>query len=145
LNRVERFDLAAQALAQARRSNQEGMPVLVEGQKDVIALKSLGFNGPIEVLNRGWPVDQVAVWIVENYQAPVILLMDWDRTGGRLQRKLTNAFESLDFKYSDDLRKVLSKALRPETLCLEDLKAFADELLESMELIEPQANARPSL
>jgi 5S rRNA maturation endonuclease (ribonuclease M5) len=135
LNRIERFNLVARALVEARASNLEGSPVLVEGQKDVIALKALGFKGPIEILNRGWPVDRVAVWMVENYPEPTIVLMDWDRTGGRLQRKLVDAFESLDYKILTDLRKSLSKAMRPETLCLEDLKAFADELLELMALI----------
>jgi len=135
LNRIERFNLVAQALIEARATNLEGSPVLVEGQKDVIALEALGFTGPIEILNRGWPVDRVAVWIVENYSVPTIVLMDWDRTGGRLQRKLIDAFESLDYKILTDLRKSLSKAMRPETLCLEDLKAFADELLELMALI----------
>ncbi|HIF45276.1 MAG TPA: hypothetical protein EYQ73_00550 [Candidatus Poseidoniales archaeon] len=144
MNRIERFNLVARALIEARASNLEGSPVLVEGQKDVIALEALGFKGPIEILNRGWPVDRVAVWIVENYSVPTIVLMDWDRTGGRLQRKLADAFESLDYKILTDLRKSLSKAMRPETLCLEDLKAFADELLELIELIDPQANARPS-
>jgi 5S rRNA maturation endonuclease (ribonuclease M5) len=144
LNRIERFNLVARALIEARASNLEGSPVLVEGQKDVIALEALGFKGPIEILNRGWPVDRVAVWIVENYSVPTIVLMDWDRTGGRLQRKLADAFESLDYKILTDFRKTLSKAMRPETLCLEDLKAFADELLELIELIDPQANARPS-
>ena len=135
MNRIERFNLVARALVEARASNLEGSPVLVEGQKDVIALEALGFTGPIEILNRGWPVDRVAVWIVENYSVPTIVLMDWDRTGGRLQRKLADAFESLDYKILTDLRKSLSKAMRPETLCLEDLKAFADELLELMALI----------
>lgn len=135
MNRIERFNLVARALVEARASNLEGSPVLVEGQKDVIALEALGFTGPIEILNRGWPVDRVAVWIVENYSVPTIVLMDWDRTGGRLQRKLIDAFESLDYKILTDLRKSLSKAMRPETLCLEDLKAFADELLELMALI----------
>ncbi|HIL64674.1 MAG: hypothetical protein CXT71_01030 [Methanobacteriota archaeon] len=144
MNRIERFNLVARALIEARASNLEGSPVLVEGQKDVIALEALGFKGPIEILNRGWPVDRVAVWIVENYSVPTIVLMDWDRTGGRLQRKLADAFESLDYKILTDFRKTLSKAMRPETLCLEDLKAFADELLELIELIDPQANARPS-
>jgi 5S rRNA maturation endonuclease (ribonuclease M5) len=144
LNRIERFNLVARALIEARASNLEGSPELVEGQKDVIALEALGFKGPIEILNRGWPVDRVAVWIVENYSVPTIVLMDWDRTGGRLQRKLADAFESLDYKILTDFRKTLSKAMRPETLCLEDLKAFADELLELIELIDPQANARPS-
>lgn len=144
MNRIERFNLVSQALVEARVINLEGSPILVEGKKDVLALETLGFKGPIEILNRGWPVDRVAVWMVENYSKPTIVLMDWDRTGGRLQRRLVDAFESLDYKILTELRKTLSKAMRPETLCLEDLKAFSDELLELMELIDPQANARPS-
>ena len=71
-------------------------PILVEGKRDKIALQCLGFTGQIEVLNRGWTIDRVVTSLFEIYgqrnptdSGPVIsVLMDWDRTGGRLQKKL---------------------------------------------------------
>ena len=86
----------------------------------------LGFTGPIEKLNRGWNVDRVVVYIVEKYGS-CIVLMDWDRTGGRLQRRLMDSMTSLDIKPCDELRRALSKAMKPDTMCVEDLPSFLGE------------------
>ncbi|MDA7846282.1 hypothetical protein N9A87_04475, partial [Euryarchaeota archaeon] len=54
-----RFRSAGEALAEARRLNRiANWPVLVEGKRDKLALSVLGFAGPIEVLNRGWPLER---------------------------------------------------------------------------------------
>ena len=55
--------------------------------------------------------------------------MDWDRTGGRLQRKIVESLESLDMKVSQDTRIILMKALKPETRVVESLKGLSDALL----------------
>ena len=55
--------------------------------------------------------------------------MDWDRTGGRLQKTLTQRLESLDVKVCPELRNQLLKALKPETRVVESLKSLAVELL----------------
>ncbi len=123
LNREERHRLAHRALEECIESNATGIPVLVEGLRDEKALKELGFTGPIEKVNRGWPIDRVAVYISETYSG-CIVLMDWDRTGGRLQRRLMDLLLSMDFKPNDECRRVLSKAMKPDTLCVEDLPSF---------------------
>lgn len=123
MNREQRYALAHRALESSIEQNVEGKVILVEGQRDEIALRTLGFTGPIEKLNRGWTVDRVVVFIVEEY-GNCIVLMDWDRTGGRLQRRLMDSMTSLDIKPCDELRRALSKAMRPETMCVEDLPSF---------------------
>ena len=93
-NAEERWLKAAFSLAESRlRNREQNCAILVEGRRDREALERLGFSGPIEVLNRGWRVDDVLVYMVETYgrRSPldggptIVLLMDWDRTGGRLQ------------------------------------------------------------
>jgi len=54
LNREQRYALAHRALESSIEENFAGKVILVEGKRDEIALRSLGFNGPIEKLNRGW-------------------------------------------------------------------------------------------
>tara|TARA_B100000965_G_scaffold390287_1_gene396952 strand:+ start:845 stop:1051 length:207 start_codon:yes stop_codon:yes gene_type:complete len=63
--------------------------------------------------------------------------MDWDRTGGQLQRKLTQRLESLDVKVSDALRNQLLKALKPETRVVEAMSGFAQDLLPFILLEDP--------
>jgi len=57
------------------------------------------------------------------------VLMDWDRTGGRLQRKIIELLESFDMKVCQETRNILMKALKPETRVLESLKGLSDALL----------------
>ena len=136
-NAEERWHQAAQALAGARlRNRKANAVVLVEGRRDREALEGLGFSGPIEVLNRRWPVDDVLVFLVENYgrrsqvdRGPsVIVLMDWDRTGGRLQANIRRNLESLDVGFDEQLRSVLMRCLKPETRVVEGLSGLVDVL-----------------
>ncbi len=126
MNREERYGLANRALEESIEENAQGKVILVEGKRDKAALRLLGFTGPIEQLNRGWNVDRVVVYIVEKYGS-CIVLMDWDRTGGRLQKRLMDSMTSLDVKPSDELRRALSKAMKPDTMCVEDLPSFLRE------------------
>ena len=59
MNREKRYDLALRALREAIDENKSGAVVLIEGKRDEIALRKLGFEGPIEKLNRGWPVEKL--------------------------------------------------------------------------------------
>jgi len=130
--------VAGQSIAEERRRNREfNCPVLVEGKRDKIALESLGFTGKIEVLNRGWSIERVVTYLFETYgtrnqiddSTVISVLMDWDRTGGRLQRKILELLESFDMKVSQETRNVLMKALKPETRVVESLKGLSYALL----------------
>jgi len=134
----KRFMIAGQSIGEERRRNRElSCPILVEGKRDKIALESLGFVGKIEVLNRGWTIERVVTYLYETYGARnlidggavISVLMDWDRTGGRLQRKIVESLESLDMKVSQETRIILMKALKPETRVVESLKGLSDALL----------------
>ncbi len=134
--------LAGQSIGDERRRNRElNCPILVEGKRDKIALESLGFTGTIEVLNRGWNIERVVTLLFEVYGtrnkidggAVISVLMDWDRTGGRLQRRIVDLFESFDMKVSQETRTVLMKALKPETRVVESLKGLGYALLPYIE------------
>tara|TARA_A100001035_G_scaffold211352_1_gene171200 strand:+ start:928 stop:1422 length:495 start_codon:yes stop_codon:yes gene_type:complete len=136
-NVEERWHQAAQALAHARQRNRVAKAaIFVEGRRDRLALERLGFSGPVEVLNRGWPVDDVLVHLVETYGRrreedggpSVIVFMDWDRTGGRLQATIRRNLESLDVRFDEQLRSTLMRCLKPETRVVEGLSGLADAL-----------------
>jgi len=123
LNREKRYDLALRALEVSIEENNAGSVILIEGKRDETALRILGFEGPIEKLNRGWSVEKVVAYLNSNYES-CIILMDWDRTGGRLQKKIIESMTGMEIKISDELRQVLSKAMKPDTRCVEELPSF---------------------
>jgi 5S rRNA maturation endonuclease (ribonuclease M5) len=114
-----------------------GCPILIEGLKDVKALRALGFIGPIEKMNRGWDRSRLVAFLHDEYGTrniidggpPIILLMDWDRTGGRLQTALRNRLQALDVPIDENLRNVLMKAMKPEGRTVESLAPFASSLM----------------
>ena len=141
-----RFTNAGQSLGEARRRNRlHNWPIIVEGPRDKRALESLSFVGPIEVLNRGWDLERVVAYLYETYGtrnesvggSSVCLLMDWDRTGGRLQRKLARLLEGFDMLVDQETRVVLQKNLKPETRVLESLHSLADRLGDYLDQEDP--------
>lgn len=64
-------------------TNCSGIPVVVEGEKDVAALRSLGLSGEIISLNVGLSIPDFCDKLSERF-SEIIVLTDWDRTGGRL-------------------------------------------------------------
>ena len=72
-----------EALQKLIERNCSGIPVIVEGEKDVAALRSLGLSGEIIILNVGMSIPDFCDKLSERF-SEIIVLTDWDRTGGRL-------------------------------------------------------------
>ncbi|HIK78994.1 MAG: hypothetical protein CXT69_01680 [Methanobacteriota archaeon] len=114
-----------------------GCPILVEGLKDERALRGLDFSGPIELVNRGWSMPKLCAYLYEKYGcqnkidggAAIILLMDWDRTGGKIQRELIRRLDAYGIEMSLEPRKTLGRFFSSEIKVVEGLRRFADELL----------------
>ena len=130
----------AKALKNSRKINSEGLPILVEGKRDKNILIKLGFSGPIEILNRGWSIDKLVINLLEKYEKStnfkepiIVLLMDWDRTGGGLQKKLRENFVSMDKIVDETLRRELIRLLNGRTKTVEGIGFILDELIPLME------------
>ena len=130
----------AKDLENSREINLSGLPLLVEGRRDKELLLELGFTGPIEILNRGVSLESLAMQLLEKYtrskkyKEPFIsILMDWDRTGERLQKKLTQIFNSMDEHIDDTLRKNLIRSLNGRTKTVEGFRFLLEDLLKLMD------------
>ena len=44
-------------------------------------------------MNQGRPLSEVIAKLIESYPQKIILLMDWDRTGGRLQKEFRETID----------------------------------------------------
>ena len=134
-DRVVRFEKASRAIAEALVRNRtvdqggSGIPVVVEGNRDEETLRELGFTGPIEKVNRGWDRPRMVAYLHSKYCTvrtsdggpPVILLMDWDRTGGRIQTALRDRLMAMDSPVDENLRNTLLRAMKPEGRTVESL------------------------
>ncbi len=62
-------------------------PILVEGERDVKALRALGCEGEIVKLNRGVSLERAAQSL--SLYGDVILLLDWDEKGVELTARIS--------------------------------------------------------
>jgi len=150
-DREVRFAKAGEALASIRRRNRSpdeggaGCPILVEGRSDESTLRALGFRGPIEKVNRGWDRARLVAYLHETWGtrnpvdggAVLVLLMDWDRTGGRIQHALASRLTSFDMKLDLETRMELARAMKPEGRCVEDMHPHAEALLPHIDAADP--------
>ena len=142
---------SARALAQARFRNRHpanggsGCPVIVEGRRDMETLRSLGFEGPIEVVNRGWGQSRLIAYLHDSYgrKNPVdggpalMLMMDWDRTGIRLHQNLLGRMRSLDMLIDESTRKTLMRTVALKASTIEGLKNLVDDLVPLINSEDP--------
>jgi 5S rRNA maturation endonuclease (ribonuclease M5) len=99
-------------------------PVIVEGEKDVDALRRLGLAGKIVTLNSGVTLIDFCDRIAEKYEE-VIILTDWDRKGGFLYRTIERNLEGR-VKIISYYREVFSKNTMIRTV--EGLPSWLDTM-----------------
>ncbi len=68
------------------------IPIIVEGEKDILALRKLGVVGEIISLNIGVNLIVFSDSIANKFKE-VIILTDWDRRGGFLCHTITRNLE----------------------------------------------------
>ena len=107
--------------------NMEGVPIVVEGDNDITALKLLGFEGTLIRVNQGKPLFNVVEEWAKQYDE-MIILTDWDRTGGRLARILSEAFDANCLKYDLEFRKKLAQLTKKDIKDVQGLPKFMDNL-----------------
>lgn len=108
--RLEEMEAAIDRL----RETAESGTVLVEGARDLAALDWLGIGGTHLTVHRGMPLHELEEDLVQ-CPTPVVLLLDWDRTGGRLLERLE---ENLRSRVQLDVacRRLLALSCRSKTL-----------------------------
>ena len=105
-------------------------PIVVEGKRDVLALKKLGYKGELIELNDGNSVLFTVELLAKKLgrQGIFVILMDWDRTGEKLAKKLQKYGESCDLIPNLQIRKNLSSLCSKDIACIEELPTFINML-----------------
>lgn len=109
--------------------------ILVEGLKDVDALRALGIEGEFYCVQSGGGPLRAAehVW---REGRPAVILTDWDRRGGNLADSLRRDLESLCVDYDDTVRRDLTVLCRPYSKDVESLDSAVRLLRERVELMK---------
>ena len=105
-------------------------PIVVEGKRDVRALRTLGYKGELIELNDGKSVLFTVEILARKLgrQGIFIILMDWDRTGEKLAKKLQKYGESCDLAPNLKIRNAISSLCSKDIFCIEELPTFVNML-----------------
>ncbi|MBI4394325.1 MAG: DNA primase [Euryarchaeota archaeon] len=124
--RLERIEKWLEALIEENRE----VPVVVEGAKDEAALRRLGLAGPIIRINAGSQIFTLCEGLARSH-ARAIVLVDWDRTGGRLARLLSEGLEANQVKADLGFRRRFVRLAQGEIKDIESAFTFIARLRET--------------
>ena len=96
------------------------MPIIVEGLKDRMALRSLNVNGHVIILNDGDSIIGTCEKISRKWGAAIILT-DWDHKGGQLARQLMDSLRACGISYDTEYRATISMWVKKDVKDVEGL------------------------
>ena len=111
-----------QGLLRELKLLNDEIPVIVEGRRDVAALRRLGLRGTIATLHCGQTVAAFGERIARRFPS-VILLLDWDRRGRQLHAQLTRHLEA-DWEEHSYIRQELIALCKSAISSIEELPAL---------------------
>jgi len=107
----------------------KGTPIIVEGKRDINALRTLGIEGNIISAKTGGKTLLDVVSEIEKTEArEVILLLDFDRRGKELTQNLTKYLEKMTTKLSLNFWRKLSNLIGSEVKDIEGLATYMETL-----------------
>lgn len=112
-------------LEKLTEESTKGKPIVVEGKKDVSALRALGVAGTVLTVKTGGKSFLDLVFEIEKMGVTeVILFLDFDRRGKEGTKSLKKSLERAKIKANIKLWRELSALVRKEIQCIESLTAY---------------------
>ncbi len=102
-------------------------PIVVEGAKDVEALKRLGITKNVHPLNQGESIFNFCEQLSRD-RRKLIILTDWDRKGGMLARRLKEACHANEIEADLSVRTELVILSKKEVKDIESMPTFIERL-----------------
>ncbi len=126
---MDKLEKIKETLAIMCEESASGIPIVVEGKKDVDTLRNLGVTGPILTVKTGGKSFAQALQEIEEMRPPkIILLLDFDRRGRQAIRKLREGLTPTGIKSDLTFWCTLAALASKELQCIEGLTSYLDTL-----------------
>lgn len=129
-------------LDEIRQASEEGVGIIVEGEKDEKALRKLGVKGPIHQISSSQESALNFLEGLKDYER-IIVLTDFDRMGDELARFTEKHLPKLGVDAELDLRKKLEKYVRRGVKDIEGLSKFYEREKFESSRDNSRANQNP--
>jgi 5S rRNA maturation endonuclease (ribonuclease M5) len=125
----EKEEKIAEVLSALAEESAKGTRILVEGKKDIEALRALGIEGPLlSVKTGGKSFLDVVSELEKSKTSRVILFLDFDRRGKEGTRRLKQNLEMAKIKTDIEFWRALSRLAGRDVQCVEGLTAYLEKL-----------------
>jgi len=124
----EKEEKILQILEQINEEASKGKPIIVEGKRDIEALKKLAIEGKIITAKAGKTLLELVSEIEETGAKEVILLLDFDRRGKELTKNLRQHLEKLGIRLNVTFWLTLLNLVGREVKDVEGLAAYMETL-----------------
>lgn len=124
------YDLEAleELIASLLDASYQGAAIIVEGRRDLQALRALGLPGPVIMASRRSALD-LAEDAARNYPQ-IILLTDWDSKGDEMCKTIERHLRSVGSRPDREIRSRLKKLVKKEIKDVESLSQYAQRMRE---------------
>lgn len=126
LSPEERLEQIEKVLSQLQDLS-ETTPIVVEGLRDVAALKRMGITSNVISLGKGNSIFNFSENLSKTAKRAVILT-DWDRKGGQLARMLKEALMANGVIPNENIRAKLGILSKKEVKDIESMPGFVERL-----------------
>ncbi len=125
----EKEERILQTLERLAQKSTKGIPIIVEGKKDVYTLRTLAIDGKIvEAKTSGKCMLDVVSEIEASGTREAILLLDFDRRGREWTKKLKQHLEKMRIKPDTVIWKKLRSIVGREVKDVEGLSSYMETL-----------------
>ena len=130
LNRLkEKEEKITETLSALVEESAQGTPILVEGKKDIEALRALGVEGKIVSVKTGGKSLLSVVSAIENAKTEkIILLLDFDRRGIQATNRLRSNLQRAGIKVDLEAWLALLRSAGKDVKCIEGLNTYLERL-----------------
>ncbi len=132
----EKEEKVTEALNLLAEESGKDTTILVEGKKDVEALRELGVNAPIMTVKTGGKSYLDIVSELENRKpAKVILLLDFDRRGKQGTNRIRNNLQRTGIKVEIETWLTLLGSVGKDVQCIEGLVTYLKSLRTRIDIM----------
>jgi 5S rRNA maturation endonuclease (ribonuclease M5) len=130
----ERLEKIQKLITELTEESARGIPIVVEGKKDVDALRGLGVLGTVLTVKTGGKSFTTALGEIEATEAAeVVLLLDFDRRGKLGTAHLKRELERAQIKVNLLFWRGLSALAGREIKCVESLTSYMATLQQKVD------------
>jgi|YelNatPaOPRAMG01_1025707.scaffolds.fasta_scaffold51821_4 5S rRNA maturation endonuclease (ribonuclease M5) len=103
----------------------DGASIIVEGKKDELSLKRLGVKKGVLCLKAS---DKNFYDFASLIKGEAILMVDFDKEGEKLNRKLTSELTQMKIKVDNSIWRKIKALTKPEVKGVEDLAKYIEKI-----------------